>query len=63
MRDETFGEDRCQVRTGSAPQALAAVRNTVIGVIRRAGHSNVAAALRTYSHQPLQALALLGIST
>jgi len=28
-----------------------------------AGHANVAAALRTYSHQPLQALALLGIST
>jgi predicted transposase YbfD/YdcC len=63
IRDETFGEDRCQVRTGTAPQALTAVRNTVIGIVRRAGHANVAAALRTYSHQPGQALALLGIAS
>jgi predicted transposase YbfD/YdcC len=63
IRDETFGEDRCQVRSGSAPQALTALRNTVIGIVRRAGHANVAAALRTYGHQPRQALALLGIST
>ena len=62
IRDETFGEDRCQVRTGNAPQALSAVRNTVIGIVRCAGHANVAAALRTYSHQPRRALALLGIA-
>ena len=62
IRDETFGEDRCQVRTGNAPQGLSAVRNTVIGIVRRAGHANVAAALRTYSHHPRRALALLGIA-
>lgn len=32
VRDVTQGEDRCRVRTGSAPQNLAAVRNTVISL-------------------------------
>lgn len=63
VRDVTFGEDRCQVRTGSGPAALAAVRNTVIGVVRRAGHTNVAAALRTYAGRPEAALPLLGLVT
>jgi predicted transposase YbfD/YdcC len=63
VRDVTFDEDRCQVRTGTAPQALSAVRNTVIGVVRRAGHANVAAALRFYSHRPDLALALLGLAS
>lgn len=62
VRDETFGEDRCQVRTGHAPQGLAAVRNTVIGVLRRAGYTNLAAALRSYRAEPGHALALLGIA-
>jgi predicted transposase YbfD/YdcC len=63
VREVTFAEDRCQVRTGTAPQALAAVRNTVIGIVRRAGHANVAAALRTYSHRPDLALELLGLTS
>jgi predicted transposase YbfD/YdcC len=62
IRDETLGEDRCQVRTGHAPQALAALRNTVIGVVRRAGHGNVAAALRSYAANPAAALARLGLA-
>ena len=62
VRDVTFGEDLCQVRTGSGPQGLAAVRNLVIGVLRRAGHTNVAAALRTYAGRPEEALTLLGIT-
>jgi hypothetical protein len=62
VRDVTMGEDLCQVRTGSGPQTLAAVRNTVIGILRRAGHDHIAAALRTYAGRPDAALALLGIS-
>lgn len=62
VRDVTLGEDRCQVRTGSGPQGLAAVRNTVIAVLRGAGHTNIAAALRTYAGKPEAALALLGIA-
>ncbi len=61
VRDVTLGEDRCQVRTGSGPQALAAIRNTVIGVLRRAGHANIAAALRTYAGKPQAARAFLGL--
>lgn len=62
VREVTLGEDQGQVRTGSGPQALAAVRNAVSGVLRRAGHDNIAAALRTYAGRPDAALLLLGIS-
>ena len=46
VRDVTFNEDKSQVRTGSAPQALAALRNLVIGVFRLAGYANMAFARR-----------------
>lgn len=62
VRDVTFDEDRCQVRTGSAPQVLAALRNTVLGLLRREGRSNIAAALRRCAARPCEALALVGIS-
>ncbi len=52
VRDVTFGEDHSQVRTGAAPQNLAAVRNTVIGLFRLLGHHNIAAAHRLYADQP-----------
>lgn len=61
VRDVTFDEDRCQVRTGGGPQGLAAIRNTVIGVLRLAGEPNIAAALRTCAAKPQRALALLGL--
>ena len=31
IRDVTFGKDACQVRSGQAPQVLAALRNAVSG--------------------------------
>lgn len=62
VRDVTFGEDHSQVRCGSLPQVLAAVRNTAIGLLRWAGHTNIAAATRYYAARPREALALLGIS-
>jgi predicted transposase YbfD/YdcC len=46
VRDVTFNEDNSQVRTGNAPQALAALRNLVIGVFRLAGYANMAFARR-----------------
>ena len=61
VRDVTLGEDASRMRTGNEPQALAAIRNTVIGTLRRAGHTNIAAALRTYASKPHAALALLGL--
>ena len=49
VRDVTFDEDRCPIRTGAAPQAVAACRNLAIALLRRAGATNIAAALRTYA--------------
>lgn len=36
-RDVSFGEDRSHVHTGSAPQALAALRNAIAGTLRVEG--------------------------
>lgn len=62
VRDVTFDEDRSQTRCGSVPQVLAAFRNLVIGLMRIAGHSNVAAGRRRYAAKPHEALGLLGIA-
>jgi predicted transposase YbfD/YdcC len=62
VRDVTMKEDASQVRTGSAPEVMAALRNVVIGLIRQAGETNVAAALRHYSWKVTDALALLGLA-
>ena len=43
-------------------QVVAALRNTAIGILRRAGHTNIAAALRTYAARPLDVLALTGLT-
>ena len=61
VRDVTFDEDRSQVRRGSIPQLMAALRNVAIGLMRLAGHKNIAAATRRFAAQPWAALALLGI--
>lgn len=61
VRDVTLGEDACQVRTGRAPANFAACRNTALNLLRRAGVTNVAAALRRHAMYPHEALALLGI--
>lgn len=45
-RDVTFREDHSQVRTGTAPRALAAFRNLAISAIRLAGRANIAHARR-----------------
>lgn len=46
IRDVTFHEDNSQLRTGTAPRALAAFRNLAIGTYRLAGRANVAHARR-----------------
>jgi len=61
VRDVTFDEDRSQVRCGNIPHVMAALRNTTIGLLRWAGHTNIAAACRRLAAQPAQALALIGI--
>lgn len=61
VRDVPFDEDRCPVRSGAAPQVLATLRDTVIGLLRAAGHTNIAAALRRCAAQPHYPLKLIGI--
>jgi predicted transposase YbfD/YdcC len=61
VRDVTFDADRAQVRCGNIPHVMAALRNTTIGLLRWAGHTNIAAACRRLAAQPVQALALIGI--
>jgi predicted transposase YbfD/YdcC len=47
--DVTFNEDRSTVRTKSAPQVMAALRNVAITSLRFRKVKNIAAALRRYA--------------
>ncbi|MGW2256151.1 ISAs1 family transposase [Kitasatospora sp. NPDC001660] len=47
VRDTTFAEDASRVRTGTAPRAMAALRNLAIGALRLTGCDNIAAGLGT----------------
>jgi predicted transposase YbfD/YdcC len=62
VRDVTLAEDASRVRTGTAPQVMAWLRNLIIGVLWRAGPVNLAAALRRHARDPRRPLATLGIS-
>ena len=59
VRDVTFGEDACRVRTGAAPLILSTLRNTLITLLNKAKVKNKTAALRRHAAHPLEALALL----
>ena len=61
VRDVSMKEDASQIRTGSAPEVMAALRNVVIALLRLAGATNIAAALRHYSWRVSEALILLGL--
>ena len=59
VRDVTFDEDRSRVRTGSAPQVMATLRNLAISLLRLAGWTNIAHALRHHAADNHRPLALL----
>jgi predicted transposase YbfD/YdcC len=59
VRDVTFGEDAGQQRAGAAPQALAALRNGLLSLLRALGWTNIADALRHYGAYVHRALQLL----
>ena len=59
VRDTTFDEDRSQVRTGNAPRVMATLRNTAISLLRLAGWTNIAKALRHHARDPERALTCL----
>jgi hypothetical protein len=57
----SFGEDSCQVRSGNAPQALAALRNAIASLLRIEGWTSLPDGFR-YCNRSLQnSLKLLGI--
>jgi predicted transposase YbfD/YdcC len=62
VRDVTYGEDQATVRAGRGAQALAAIRNVAIGLLRLAGETNIAAGCRRYHAQPERALAMVGLT-
>lgn len=61
VRDVVMGEDKCPVHKANAPQAFAALRNLAIALARLAGFDSVSAARDSFSAQPANALALLGL--
>jgi predicted transposase YbfD/YdcC len=61
VRDATMREDASKVRSGSAPRALATIRNLVLSVLRLAGATNIAKSLRNAARQPAHAITLLGL--
>jgi len=60
-RDVTLGEDASRVRSGTAPQVLASLRNSIVHLLTSQVADNVAAALRTMSNCFDKALTLLGL--
>ena len=60
-RDVTLGEDASRIRKGVAPQVMAALRNSVIHVLRGVAAPSLAAAMRTMGNCLSQALTVLGV--
>ncbi|MGW0391091.1 hypothetical protein ACWDYJ_09340 [Streptomyces sp. NPDC003042] len=51
-----------RVRTGTAPRAMATLRDLAIGALRLAGHANIAADTRHRARDTTRPLATLGIT-
>jgi predicted transposase YbfD/YdcC len=60
VRDETFGEDRSQIRIGAEPRVFATMRNLAICLVRLKGFKNIAACLRKLSWNQGAAIAMIG---
>jgi predicted transposase YbfD/YdcC len=60
-RDVTLGEDLSRVRSGAAPEVMAALRNGVIHVLSSTVADSLAAAMRTMSNCFGKALTLIGL--
>ncbi len=61
IRDVTFREDSSRVRTGPRPRIMATLRNLVLGLIRQAGYTKIAATIRKIKHDTALLLAILGL--
>jgi hypothetical protein len=61
VRDVTLGEDACRVRRGSAPQVLAALRNTVVNLLTGVEAESRPAAIERLTIKPNEAMTLIGL--
>jgi predicted transposase YbfD/YdcC len=61
VRDVTLGEDACRVRSGTAPQVLAALRNTVVHLLARVDAESRPEAIEILQLRPEEARTLIGI--
>ncbi len=61
VRDVTFGEDACRVRSGTAPQVLAALRNAVIHLLVAVDAQSRPEAIELLQLHPEEAKKLIGI--
>ena len=59
VRDVTFAEDLSQIRAGNGPAVMASLRNLAISLLRRAGHTNIAAACRHLSRDHHRSIPML----
>ena len=62
VRDVTLGEDACRVRSGAAPQVLAALRNAVVHLLAQVPAKSRPEAIELLQVHPERARALIGLS-
>lgn len=62
VRDVTFGEDRCRIRTASAPSILTTMRSYAIGALRLLNFTNIAAGTRWARDDFCNPLIALGLT-
>lgn len=61
VRDEAFGEDRCQVKKRAGPEILAGFRSAALNLLRLSGCRNIAESLRRCGWNIHYVKQLLGI--
>ena len=59
VRDQTLEEDGCRVRAPAAAQALAALRNAALSVLRRLGFTNMKAGTEHWADNRRQLIRLV----
>ena len=62
VKDVTMGEDKSTVHADNGPKIMAALRNTVVSLLRRAGFSAIVARMRYHSVHPEAALEVLSLA-
>ena len=62
-RDMTSGEDASRIRTGTAPRAMATLRNPAIGLMHQADRTNTATPTDHHRSRSHHATAMLQLTT